>query len=163
MVTFIKGDILEQDVDMIAHQVNTIGIMGAGLAAQISTKYPEAVMSYKQFCTMNKNNDIIGEFIPCKVYNEKLNKRQLILNCFTQRGVNLRNERHTDLEGIKTCFNKIKEEAKHAFPNGCTLAIPYKYGCGLADGNWDEEVLPLFVEIFGNEENINLFICKYFD
>lgn len=66
MVTFIKGDILEQDVDMIAHQVNTIGIMGAGLAAQISVKYPEAVMSYKQFCTMNKNNDIIGEFIPCE-------------------------------------------------------------------------------------------------
>lgn len=37
----IRGDILQSDADIIVQQVNCRGVMGAGLAKQIASQYPE--------------------------------------------------------------------------------------------------------------------------
>lgn len=37
----IRGDILQSDADIIVQQVNCRDVMGAGLAKQIASQYPE--------------------------------------------------------------------------------------------------------------------------
>ena len=38
MFTFVSGDLLHADTDVIAHQVNCQGVMGAGLARQANQR-----------------------------------------------------------------------------------------------------------------------------
>jgi O-acetyl-ADP-ribose deacetylase (regulator of RNase III) len=48
--TVVDGDLLDQKTDVIAHQVNCLGVMGAGVALQIKNKWPEVYEGYKNFC-----------------------------------------------------------------------------------------------------------------
>ena len=51
MIYNIVGDLLKQDkVDIICHQTNCKGVMGAGIAFQIKRAYPEVFKKYKEFC-----------------------------------------------------------------------------------------------------------------
>lgn len=50
MIYNIVGDLLKQDkVDIICHQTNCKGVMGAGIAFQIKRTYPEVFKSTKSF------------------------------------------------------------------------------------------------------------------
>jgi O-acetyl-ADP-ribose deacetylase (regulator of RNase III) len=37
-ISIIEGDLLDQKADVITHQVNCLGVMGAGVALQIKNK-----------------------------------------------------------------------------------------------------------------------------
>ena len=50
MIKIIQGDILKSKENIRAHQTNSVGIMGSGLAKQIKKIYPEAYEDYKKFC-----------------------------------------------------------------------------------------------------------------
>lgn len=130
MIKYINGDALEIKTDYLAHQVNTLGIMGGGIALAIRNKYPEVYMKYKELCDyyQDQSETLIGSFLPVNVDNSNL----IILNCFSQKGLS-RTERTTDYNAIKEIFQNIKDY----MPKGKVLTIPYKYGCGLANGDWD--------------------------
>lgn len=56
MIYNIVGDLLKQDkVDIICHQTNCKGVMGAGIAFQIKRTYPEVFKKYKEFCDEYEN------------------------------------------------------------------------------------------------------------
>jgi O-acetyl-ADP-ribose deacetylase (regulator of RNase III) len=44
------GDILEADVEALVNPVNTVGVMGAGLALRFKHKYPEMYQEYRVAC-----------------------------------------------------------------------------------------------------------------
>jgi O-acetyl-ADP-ribose deacetylase (regulator of RNase III) len=44
------GDILTADVEALVNPVNTVGVMGAGLALQFKRKYPAMFREYEQAC-----------------------------------------------------------------------------------------------------------------
>lgn len=50
MIIYKDGDILTSTADVICHQVNCKGVMGAGLAKQIKQKYPAVFKLYKKRC-----------------------------------------------------------------------------------------------------------------
>lgn len=51
-----KGDLLEQtDLDIICHGVNCRGLMGAGIAKQISTRWPDLFAEYRELCGLQKD------------------------------------------------------------------------------------------------------------
>ena len=64
MIKFFNGDLLKSGCDIICHQVNEYGVMGAGIAKQIKEKYPKAleknylkkVFSYGKMKIIEKNN-----------------------------------------------------------------------------------------------------------
>ena len=45
-----SGNILHSGADIIVQQVNCRGVMGAGLAKQIATRYPDVLAMYKKYC-----------------------------------------------------------------------------------------------------------------
>ena len=53
----------------------------------------------------------------------------VVANCYSQDGY------ETDYVALAKCFAKVNAYMdKHGFT---TVAIPYHYGCGIADGDWD--------------------------
>lgn len=45
-----SGDILKAPVEAIVNPVNTVGVMGAGLARQIRDRYPDHYVAYREAC-----------------------------------------------------------------------------------------------------------------
>ena len=50
MIEYGKGDIFAQDVAAIVNPVNCIGVMGAGLALQFKTRFPDYFAAYSLDC-----------------------------------------------------------------------------------------------------------------
>jgi O-acetyl-ADP-ribose deacetylase (regulator of RNase III) len=138
MIKIVNADILTATEACICHQVNCAGVMGAGVAKAISGKYPVVKTEYMEFC--NSNNDLLG-----KVNEARVNERQVVLNIFGQRscGSN-RNRVYTEYNALKHAFGAIKKQYGDK-----SLAFPYKFGCGLANGNWCT-VYGLIEEYFGD-------------
>lgn len=140
------GDLLKAKENIICHQVNENGRMGGGLALQIATQYPNVEKEYKLYCDLFKQNNVepYGQYQVCKIDDKKY-----IANCFTQRDF------ITNLEYINLVFSGLLESCKL---NNFTIAIPYKYGCGIAKGNW-EEVEKTF-EKLSNRYGIDISVYK---
>ena len=59
---FVKGDVLKLKADIICHQVNCQGVMGAGLAKQIADQYPIVKKKYKELCSQKSPRELLGTF-----------------------------------------------------------------------------------------------------
>ncbi|MGX4585352.1 macro domain-containing protein [Paenibacillus chitinolyticus] len=125
-VKIVQGNLMEAAEDIIGHQVNCMGVMGAGLAKLIKRDYPEVFKQYKLSCS-NKG-ELLGhcQIVPTK--NEKC-----IANLFGQYGYGVQ-KRHTDYIALRGALNELKSLA---MKSGQSIALPYNIGCGLAGGDWD--------------------------
>jgi len=131
MIENKEGNIFDGDEDIICHQVNTFGIMGAGLAAQIKERFPEVFKAYEAECMELSNNNInpLGQVMFCNHYF-----KPLIANLFSQKGMT------TDYMALRSCLQAVKKTAEKS---NLSVAIPYKMGCGIAHGDWNtvEEII----------------------
>ncbi len=133
MIVIKNGDILNANENLICHQVNVDGVMGEGLALQIANKYPQVEKEYKDFVKFFKNQGLLGQYQAIKI-----NDTQYIVNCFSQRK-NL----DTEYYYLEVIFKGLFETCKK---NNFTIAVPYGYGCGIANGDW-EKVLEIFKKL----------------
>lgn len=47
MITVARGNLLSADVDALVNTVNTVGVMGKGIALQFRRAYPEMFRDYE--------------------------------------------------------------------------------------------------------------------
>lgn len=150
----VHGDLLKTPFQIIAHQVNCQGIMGAGLAKSIKEKYPDVYSIYKQFCTDNHNNEsLLGAAIG--VVTED---KHIIYNLFGQY-IWGRDIRQTDYDAFQRSVIRMISDIRYDGDDELTLyiAIPYGIGCGLAGGDW-EIIKKILEEI---EEKYNVLFIAY--
>lgn len=146
-LVYKKGDILEATENIICHQVNVEGVMGGGLAKQIASRYPNVEEEYKKFCDIGEHNyDILSGLNTC-VY---IGNYQYIANCFTQKP-----NFDTDYDSIKYCFKDLLFKCKRG---NDSIAVPYKYGCGIANGNWN--IVSKTLENLSNQYKVDITIYK---
>ena len=50
MISYVKGNILHDQADAIINTVNTVGVMGKGLALQFKKAFPDNFKVYKLAC-----------------------------------------------------------------------------------------------------------------
>lgn len=50
MIQYVHGDIFESEAQTIVNPVNTVGVMGKGLALSFKEKYPEMFKNYREIC-----------------------------------------------------------------------------------------------------------------
>ena len=135
MVTYHNGDLLESGCEMICHQVNEYGYMGAGIAKQIRAIYPQCYYEYNKYC--QKTNRLYGT-----VYFHK-DKNIIIANCFSQVCG------RTDIPSLRKVLVELSKYCEKKKIK--TIGIPYRYGSGLAVGDWDE-ILSWFKYYFSKSE-----------
>lgn len=140
-VKIIKGNLLDSNAGIILHQVNLQGVMGSGVAFQIARRFPDAEREY-----LNFENKSLGE-----VNFAKIGPKNWVGNCFSQR-VNF----DTDYKALRECLRKVKRFMRQN--NISEVAIPYNFGCGIANGDW-EEVSKIFLHTF-DEKGITLSIYR---
>jgi len=150
MLTYKTGDILNATEDIICHQVNCQGIMGGGLAYQIAKTYPDVEEKYKRYCIENMcSYDVLcGES-----YLVNINDNQEIANCFTQIP-----NFDTDYEAIEDCFTTLLMICASTNKSIC---VPYKYGCGIANGDWN--IVEKIFEELSNEYKVPIVVYKLLD
>lgn len=124
----ITKDILLADDNLIVHQVNNLGVMGAGLAKQVKEKYPEVFKAYKENSKIFTKEQLLGKLGICKISDT-----QYIVNMYSQDGIS-RYKQTTKYDIMEKCIARLVKFAKEM---NYTIAIPYKIGCGLAGGDWE--------------------------
>ena len=141
MITYHNGSVLDSGCELICHQVNLQGVFGGGLARAIGNKYPEVEDKYTAFEPKE-----LGQ--ACIV---KAKDGTLIANLFTQDY-----SFNTNYIRLNSCLLGVLEYAKKKGIK--TIGIPYKYGCGIANGDWDIVELT-FKRVF-NDTDIDLQIWR---
>jgi|26BtaG_2_1085354.scaffolds.fasta_scaffold00009_6 O-acetyl-ADP-ribose deacetylase (regulator of RNase III) len=53
MITYTTGDLFEAQTEAIVNTVNTVGVMGKGIALQFKNRFPENYQIYKNACDQN--------------------------------------------------------------------------------------------------------------
>ncbi len=61
MLTYIEGDLFCSPAQVLVNTVNTVGVMGKGIALEFKKRYPEMFETYKKQC--DKHNLTIGRLM----------------------------------------------------------------------------------------------------
>lgn len=156
MIKIVTKNIFESNASIIAHQVNTEGVMGVGLAKELRTRYPGVYETYHKICENYSYDDLIG-----KIQILKISETQRVANLFAESlNKSYEGDRKTDYDALRICLQKLNAQKT-------SIAIPYKLGCGLGGGDWDlvlqmikEELVDCDVEICSLEPIENQVVSK---
>ena len=151
MITEKTIDLLTTECDIIAHQTNCRGIMGAGVARQIRDKLlsPEKYAAYVSLCK-ESSSELLGtvQYLPA-------NNGKTIANLFGEdipTGVSL----DTDYDALRRALESLESYAQQ---HHLSVAVPGYIGCGLAGGDW-KIVSKMIYDIF-SDSNVPLEICFF--
>ena len=123
MIEYIEGNIFDSPAQVIVNTVNTVGVMGKGIALSYKKKYPEMFDAYRKAC--DKHQLVIGKLM---IYYAP---DHWILLFPTKE--NWRNP--SKLEYIEKGLNKFVRT--YADKGITSIAFP-KLGCGNGELNWDD-------------------------
>ena len=134
MLREVIGDILTPAHSkfpvVVCHQVNCMGVMGAGLARQIRDRFQKVFKAYKAQCSIWKH-DPGGNLGYAQFCNTTEDMGYIIANLFGQLSYGT-GKRQTDYNAVRDALRRVAT----AFPDG-TICIPYKMGCGFGGGDWN--------------------------
>lgn len=116
------GDLLKIEKGIIGHQVNCRGVMNAGLARQIATRYPLAKRHYHYYLK-DLGSQALGTFSLAEVA-----PGLSVANLFGQRGYGT--------DRCHTSYNALNEIAIKLKGLGYLIHLPAQMGCGLGGGDW---------------------------
>ena len=129
MVTIIEGDVVAAlqtgVIDVLGHQVNLDGVMGAGIARRIARTWPPVLPAYRQ--ALLDHRLALGG-----VHWVSVGPSRWVANIAGQQ--------HAQRRGCATDYAAL-ERGLHTmaeFLRAHTLrgGLPYGLGCGLAGGDW---------------------------
>lgn len=143
MITEKRGDLLKATEDIIAHQVNCKGVMGAGIAKLIKNNLMTGKQfdAYRKKCLEEKEN-LLGT---CQ-FTVVDGKNQCVAHLFGEN-IPTGKEKDTDYDALEKSVIKLKLAAR---PQQLSIAIPGYLGCGLAGGDWEYVYKHILIPHFKN-------------
>jgi len=120
MINFLKGNIFDSNAEALVNAVNTVGIMGKGIALEFKKRFPKNFEIYKGVCDANMLS--IGDILI--VHDGKT-----IINFPTK--IHWRDK--SKYEYIQSGLRNLREELKDL--NITSVAIP-ALGCGFGGLDW---------------------------
>lgn len=128
MITYTTGNIFESEMQVLVNPVNTVGVMGKGLAKQFKINYPEMFKAYKTQC--DEETLTVGKLHLFHTDDK------WVLNFPTKAHWRSKSKLDYVEVGLQE-FVKVYEQE-----NVESIAFPM-LGCGLGDLDWDTQVKPL--------------------
>jgi O-acetyl-ADP-ribose deacetylase (regulator of RNase III) len=144
MISYTKGNLLDAPVDALVNTVNTVGVMGKGIALAFKKAFPENFREYEIAC--KKNEVVVEEMFVTK------ERGKWIINFPTKQHW----KDPSKLEWIEQGLEDLKRviiqnEIK-------SVAIP-KLGCGSGGLDWNE-VKPLIEKALGSLTDVSIIIYE---
>ena len=115
MIYYVKGNLLESNAEALVNTVNTVGVMGKGIALQFREAFPENYRVYKKAC-LNKELHV-GEILVVEDSN-LTSGRKLIVNFPTKTHWKLPSEYSYIEQGLVALRREIVDRKIHS------IAIP---------------------------------------
>jgi O-acetyl-ADP-ribose deacetylase (regulator of RNase III) len=147
-IEFTTGNLLEADVQAVVNTVNTVGVMGKGIALMFKEAFPENFLAYELACKEKRVQ--LGHMF--------VTKRQNLLG--PKWIVNFPTKSHwrypSKLEWIKQGLVDLKEFIIRE--NVQSIALP-PLGAGNGGLDWSE-VRPLIIQQFSNLQNVNITVYE---
>lgn len=146
MIKFATGNLLEAGVEALVNTVNTVGVMGKGIALQFRQAFPENYEIYRKACKQEQVQPGKMFVVPT---GQMVNPRYVI-NFPTKRHWKGKS-RMEDIEaGLDALIKVIKEKGISS------IAIP-PLGCGSGGLKWDD-VRPRIEKVFKDMPEVQVFI-----
>lgn len=82
MIKYVTGNMFDSDAEALVNTVNTVGVMGKGIALQFKKRFPKNYKEYKNLCT--KGGLEIGKLLVVEDYNITTDKK-IIINFPTKK------------------------------------------------------------------------------
>ncbi len=134
MITFLQGDLLQSDAQALVNTVNTVGVMGKGIALQFKNQFPKNYKAYHEACKKGELN--IGQMLVVK--DGDLMREKYIVNFPTKEHW----KAPSKIEYIKKGLPALKEAIQQYHVK--SIAIP-PLGCGSGGLDWNV-VKPMIVD-----------------
>lgn len=115
MIRFVKGDLLESDAAVLVNTVNTVGVMGKGIALQFKEAYQNNFRQYKKACQEGRVQ--VGRMFITEDTNI-FGQEKVIVNFPTKTTWRLPSQYSYIQDGLKDLREQI---ASHKWPS---IAIP---------------------------------------
>lgn len=149
MLKYKKGsDITLVETGVVAHGVNCLGKMGAGVALRIRDRWPSVFDAFSRFSSL-------GEAMLGSAHAIRVGEDLWVVNCYTQKTIGKRGTgRHADPEAIR---RSLEFAFSHAAATKLTLHAP-KIGCDYGGLDWGTEVLPIFEDLNNEYDGVNVII-----
>lgn len=136
------------DIDVLAHCVNTKGVMGSGVAKLVKERYPVVFNRYKTVCDENFPEDLLGKVQLSHIGWESDNTR--VANLFGQLNYGT-DKRHGNYGAIASCLLKLSERVDTAY----SIGIPYKMCSDRAGCQWD--IILEMVEFYLKSHEVKIY------
>lgn len=143
MIHYIRGNLFDSRAGILVNAVNTVGVMGKGIALQFKQRYPEMFKCYKQLCETHQLD--IG-----KPFLWKGSNKHILL--FPTK----KHWRDTSrIEYIESGLRALSRNWDWSKSDNNTIAFSL-LGCGLGGLNWND-VQPL-MEKYLNNTSLTVYI-----
>jgi O-acetyl-ADP-ribose deacetylase (regulator of RNase III) len=146
MLTEEHGNLLEAPADALVNTVNTVGIMGKGLALQFKQAYPGNFRAYESACRRGEVR--LGEMFTYET--GRLDGPRLIINFPTKAHWRSRSKLDDIKVGLRSLRTVISERDIQS------IAVP-PLGCGNGGLDW-AEVRPLIIEALGDLPGVRVLL-----
>ena len=145
---FTRGNILDSEAQALVNTVNTVGIMGKGIALQFKERFPLNYKAYQKACKEGLVK--IGTMF---VFRETdLDGEKVIINFPTKQEWFRKSQYNYIEEGLKDLVRVIKEQEINS------IAIP-PLGCGHGGLNW-EKVKALITKHLHQLHGVKIYIYE---
>ena len=144
---FTKGNLLETEAQAIVNTVNTVGIMGKGIALQFKERFP---MNFKIYVDLCKKGQVqIGKMLVVK--ENSLHGEKIIINFPTKTEWYKKSQYYYVEEGLRDLVKVIYEYKIKS------IAIP-PLGCGNGGLQWDK--VKLLLEKYLNDLSVDITVYE---
>ena len=150
MIQYVYEDLFDAEADYLMEQKNCFHIHG-GLSGEMARRYPAAAEADLATAKGDKNKLGTYEIVDCEDIK--------VINAYGQYSIG---GNATDFDAWEDILDSLKEELNakinHAsLHSGATVKVPYKIGCGLGGGVWEE--MEEILDWFFADGKITLKIC----
>ena len=128
MIQFKQANLLESDAEAIVNTVNTVGVMGKGIALQFKNQYPQ---NYKLYAAACKANEVVVGKMFVTEETSLLGGKKIIINFPTKTDWRKPSEYSYIENGLQDLVNVIQEK------NIKSIAIP-PLGAGNGGLDWNK-------------------------
>jgi O-acetyl-ADP-ribose deacetylase (regulator of RNase III) len=148
MTELVEGNILKADVQALVNTVNTVGVMGKGIALQFKKAFPEMFEEYEKAC--NRGEVETGRM---HVFDRGsfLNPR-FIINFPTKRHWKGKSKLADIRAGLQDLVRQVKDLQI------TSIAVP-PLGCGHGGLSW-ADVKPLIIEAFEDLPDVQVLVYE---
>jgi|GEM_PF-1117270 len=131
MMQYLSGDLFASPAQTLVNTVNTVGVMGKGIAAQFKTQFPQMFERYREHCDAGLL--AVGKLSLYRTENK------WVLNFPTKKHWRSKSK----LEWIEAGLDKLVKT--YTDQGIMSLAMP-QLGCGNGGLDWESEVRPLMAK-----------------